>query len=277
MDENTAEFQYVQGQMRESFGDLLADFEERNARAIALPNWELDQAYGPHPREVLDMRTADADALGTVIYFHAGYWQSRDKSQFRFLAPSFNALGWHTALINYPLCPDSSVAGIVTSAAKALRYVATQQIERGRLGPIVLCGHSAGAHLAIELALEHAKGICRSPLPIAGVAAISGVFDLQPLAHTSLNKRLNLDLASALASSPSQRVCPGAAPALFIVGETETPAFHAQSQDMVQLWQEQGNTANCTTVVNADHFSVLESIATKDHQISKTMTSWIQV
>jgi len=262
--------------MRESFRDLLADFEKRNAHAVSLPNWVLNQAYGPHPREVLDQRTADVDALGTVIYFHAGYWQSRDKSQFRFLAPGFNALGWHTAWVNYPLCPDARMTDIVASAGKALRHVAAQLLERGRPGPIVLCGHSAGAHLAIELALEQAEGKCRSTPPIAGVVAISGIFDLQPLVQTSLNQRLNLDLASALASSPSQRVGPGAAPAVFMVGETETPAFHAQSQSMARLWQQHGNMAHRITVAGADHFSILDSLTAPDGHVARTMKSWAE-
>ena len=274
MHPNTAEFQYVTGQMRESFGDLLARFEARNAQALAMPDWKLDLPYGPHTREVVDVRRSDAKALGTVVYFHAGYWQSRDKSQFRFLAPAFNAMGWDMALVNYPLCPEVSVADIVASAAQALQKVAAHQSERGRPSPIVLCGHSAGAHLAIELALQQATAT--PPLPIAGVVAISGVYDLQPLLDTTLNTRLKLDAESAKACSPTHRVRPGAAPALFVWGDTETPAFHAQSQDMARLWQRQGNVAQCLAVAHADHFSVLEHITAPDGLVARTLQSWAE-
>lgn len=272
MHPNTAEFQYVTGQMRESFVELLARFEACNVQALTMPGWELDLPYGQHAREVIDVHSSDAKAQGTVVYFHAGYWQSRDKSQFRFLAPAFNAMGWDMALVNYPLCPEVSVAGIVASAAQALKKIATHQSERGRTGSIVLCGHSAGAHLAIELALQQAA--TTSPLPIAGVVAISGVYDLQPLLDTTLNTRLKLDTDSAKDCSPTHRVRPGAAPALFMWGDTETPAFHAQSQDMARLWQLQGNVAQCSAVAHADHFSVLECVTAPDGLVAKTLQSW---
>lgn len=272
MHTKTAEFQYVTGQMRESFGDLLASFEARNAQAMAMPGWELDLTYGTHAREVMDMRACDAKALGTVVYFHAGYWQSRDKAQFRFLAPVFNDMGWDMALINYPLCPEVSVAGIVASVERALQKVASHQSERGRAGPIVLCGHSAGAHLAIELALQHAAAT--APLPIVGVLAISGVYNLQPLLETTLNTRLKFDANSAQACSPIHRVRPGAVPALFLCGDTETPAFHGQSQEMARLWQLQGNVAQCSAVAHADHFSVLEHISAPDGLVAQTLQSW---
>lgn len=274
MTQDTAEFQYVAGQMRESFGHLLADFEQRNTRALALPNWQLDVSYGPHAREVMDVRPSDAQALGTVVYLHAGYWQSRDKSQFRFLAPAFNAMGWDTVLVNYPLCPEVSVANIVASVAQALRQISIQQTERGQTGPVVLCGHSAGAHLAIELALQAAAGLSTKLLPLAGVVAISGIFDLRPLVQTSLNQRLQMDATSALACSPALRVQTGAAPAMFVVGESETSAFQAQSQDMARLWALQGNTAQCVTVNKADHFSVLEQVAAPDGLVAQTLRSW---
>ncbi len=272
MHQNTNEFQYVTGQMRESFGDLLASYAERNAQAVALANWQLDVPYGPHARQVMDVRPADTPALGTVVYFHAGYWQSRDKSQFRFLAPCINAMGWDMALVNYPLCPEVSVADIVASAAQALQQVAIDQSDRGRKGPIVLCGHSAGAHLALELALKNLAG---SPaLPLAGVIAISGVYDLEPLLGTTLNTRLKLDADSARACSPMHRVLPGAAPALFVWGDTETPAFHAQSRDMARLWEIQGNKVQCEAVASADHFSVLEKTISADGLIAHQLRAW---
>lgn len=271
MDQKTPEFQYVKGQMREHFGSLLSSFDQRNVEALALPGWELDVPYGGHTREVLDIRPAGPEALGTVVYFHAGYWQSRDKSQFRFLAPAFNTLGWHMALVNYPLCPDVTVAGIVESALRSLQKVVHHQRQRKRAGPLVLFGHSAGAHLAVELALltDHP-----SPLPIVGVVAISGVFDLQPLVHTSLNERLKLDASSAKDCSPLFRARKGLAPAVFIVGETETAAFHIQSQDMARQWQIQGGDARMQAVAGADHFSVLEHIATSESLVDRTLQSW---
>lgn len=268
MSPESAQFQYVTGQMRESFGPLFAAFEERNTQALALGGWQLDVPYGPHAREVFDLRQAP-EARGTVVYFHAGYWQSRDRTQFRFLAPAFNALGWDMALVNYPLCPEVSVAQIVESAATALHKVQAHQASQGRSGPLVVCGHSAGAHLAVEMALRHAG----TPV-VAGAIAISGVYDLRPLRETTLNDKLKLDAAQAQACSPALRARAAAAPALFILGQTETAAFHTQSQDMARQWQQQGNTADCVAVPGTDHFSVLEGLGDPNGQVAQALRSW---
>lgn len=268
-----AQHQYVSGQMRERFAALFADFETRNAQALALDGWTLDLPYGDHPRERLDLRQVTAPR-GTLLYLHAGYWQSRDKAQFRFLAPAFNALGWDVALANYPLCPEVSVARIVDSAVQALARLRRHQVAQGRSGPLVLSGHSAGAHLAVELALREAGQPASHALALAGVLAISGVYDLRPLVHTTLNDKLQLDAAHALACSPCLRAVPQAAPALFVVGGTETDAFHAQNQAMADAWRAQGNLAQCEVVEGEDHFSILPGLAVPEGPVARQLQAW---
>lgn len=274
MDQDSAEHQYVTGQGRDSFPALLAGFAARSDAARALPGWRLDIPYGPHPRQVLDLKPAAAGARGTVVYFHAGYWQSRDKSQFHFLAPAFNAMGWNLVLVNYPLCPQVGVPQIVASAAQALGRVAAMQADGDLEGPLVLCGHSAGGHLVVELALQEAAAGDGGRRSIRGVIGISGVYDLRPLCGTSLNERLRLDEPAALACSPLLRVHPGAAPALFVAGGGETRAFQDQNADMSRQWEAKGNPARCMTVEGADHFSILDEITAAGGLLDTTLRSW---
>ncbi len=274
MDPNSAEFQYVTGQGRERFPALLAGFATRSEAARAQAGWRLDLPYGPHHRQVLDLKPAGPAARGTVLYFHAGYWQSRDKSQFHFLAPAFNAMGWSLALANYPLCPEVGVPQIVESAALALARVAAMH-DKGELGgPLVLCGHSAGAHLAVELALREPAAGAGRPRRILGVIGISGVYDLRPLCDTSLNERLRLDAQAAAACSPVLRAMPGAAPALFVAGGGETLAFQDQNADMARQWECLGNHARCVTVAGADHFSILDEVTAPGGLLQTTLQAW---
>lgn len=276
MSTDNDQHQYVSGQVRAHWPELLARFDARNAEAGALPHWTLDLRYGPHARETMDLRTSDSRPLGTLLYLHAGYWQSRDKAQFRLLAPAFNALGWDMALANYPLCPEVGVADITASVTLALRQLIAEQSRRQRSGPVVLCGHSAGAHLAVELALQQAQDPQTFAAPIAGVIAISGIYDLRPLRHTTLNERLQLGEASAVANSPVLRARAGAAPALFVLGDAETTAFHRQSLDMARQWQRHGNAAACVRVAQADHFSVLEPLGAPEGLLAQTLRGWAQ-
>ena len=71
-----AQFQYVTGQGRPGFATLLPDFEARSA-AVASAG-VLDIRYGEAARETFDFFPATGTARGLLVYFHAGYWQSRD-------------------------------------------------------------------------------------------------------------------------------------------------------------------------------------------------------
>lgn len=248
------QYQYVQGQARESFAALLADYAAKSDAAVAAGPCQLDLRYGPMERQRFDFFPARGRPRGTLAYFHAGYWQSRDKSGFRFIAPAYADAGIHVALVNYPLCPEVSVATLI-EAAKAC-VPAIRERAAGDV-PLVLSGHSAGAHIAVELALAREAGAAA----IAGVVALSGIYDLAPLVATTLNDKLRLDAASAQACSPLHRVRTGAAPALVAVGAAETPAFVAQSQGFHAAWTAVGNRSGLHIEPGADHFSLLQPFA----------------
>ncbi|MEA3263258.1 MAG: alpha/beta hydrolase [Pseudomonadota bacterium] len=252
----SSQFEYIDGQLRPSQAALFEHYAAENARAVSMGAPELDLAYGPHPRQTLDLFRTAQPRRGVVAYLHAGYWQSRDKSGFRFLAPPLTADGFDAALINYPLSPELDVMAIVTAAAAALPVLA----ELTDQAPLLLVGHSAGAQIAVELAMA-AQG---QASPIAGILSISGVFDLEPLLDTSVNAKLGLDPASARAASPIHRVRPGAPHTLFAVGALETQAFQGQTARMAQAWADAGNVANELTVPDADHFSILTELCRED-------------
>jgi arylformamidase len=250
------QFEYIDGQLRPSHPALFEQFAAQNERAVSECQPELDLAYGLHPRQTLDLFRTGQPRRGVVAYFHAGYWQSRDKSGFRFLAPPLVADGFDVAVINYPLSPELTVMEIVAAAQPALPALAALTGE----APLILAGHSAGAQMAIELAMAQPAATGS----IAGILAISGVFDLEPLQGTTVNAKLALDPASSRAASPLHRVRPGAPPTLFAVGALETQAFQGQTAAMAQAWADAGNVASQVTVPEADHFSILTALCGAD-------------
>ncbi|MFC7734743.1 alpha/beta hydrolase [Roseomonas sp. GCM10028921] len=245
---------YMTGQMRPGHPALIAAFEREGKESVAALRPSLDMVYGPHPRERFDFYVAPGPWRGTLAYFHAGYWQSRDKAQFRFLAPHFVTRGLDVALVNYPLCPDVALPELLASTRRAVLAVLGHAAAAGRGGAgLVAAGHSAGGHIVVELALAHWGG----PSPILAIASLSGVFDLTPLVETPLNERLRLDPATAHALSPVFRVRNGLAPALFAVGGQETSAFLEQNARMRRAWEAAENVAEEYVSPGADHFSLL--------------------
>jgi arylformamidase len=162
------------------------------------------------------------------------------------------------ALVNYPLCPDVRLPALLDSTRRAVPAVLAHASSLGRGGAaLVAAGHSAGGQIVSELTLADWAG----PSPITAVAALSGVYDLEPLLETPLNDRLRLDAPAARAMSPVLRVRAGLPPALFAVGGEETPAFLEQNARMRRAWAAAGNPAEDYVSPGTDHFSLLRDDA----------------
>lgn len=274
--DSAAEHAYVSGQGRPHWPDLIASFVARSEVTAARDDVRLDLPYGPHPRQTYDLVPASAPARGTLIYLHPGYWQMRDKAQFRFLGEVFGAMGFDTVIANYPLAPDRGVTEI-TEAVRALVPVARDdtRARHGRDLPLVAAGHSAGAHLAVELALTDPAQWGLPISPIAAVLALSGVYDLEPLVETSLNAKLALTPETARAASPVHRAERAACPALFVVGAAETPAFLAQNRDMAAAWRRIGAAAIEREEPEADHFTLIARLADEKTALSNAVATFL--
>ena len=162
------------------------------------------------------------------------------------------------AVINYPLCPDVTLAELT----QAVRGAVPALLATSNARSVIVAGHSAGAHLAVELAMTDWAARGGEATPIAGIVGLSGVYDLQPLLATPLNERLRLDPASAAAASPLDRITSGLPPALLAVGGAETAAFADQTARMAAAWRLAGNIARVVVDPGADHFSLLRGFTT---------------
>jgi len=268
-----AQHEYVDGQGRAWFPELLAGFQRDSDEAARSQAARLDQAYGPHPRQRLDIFPSPAPARGVMLYLHAGYWQSRDKALFRWLAPAFGQRGLHVVLANYPLCPEVTLPALVEALRPALAAAHAAEPAWAAL-PLVVAGHSAGAHLASEFGLSECGPPAGRAGHVAGVWAISGIYELEPLRHTTLNERLRLDGPLARRMSPLHRVGRAGMPAVWLVGGGETLEFLRQNRAMHLAWQAQGHWSACVEAPGADHFTVLQRWATLDDGLDAVFDDW---
>ncbi|HEY5720154.1 MAG TPA: alpha/beta hydrolase [Gammaproteobacteria bacterium] len=241
---------------------ILADWAERSASLRARLAGDCDLAYGSDALERLDWFPAPGPAPRPLaLFIHGGYWRSLDKRDFTFLVPALHALGADAVLVNYTLCPAVSVAEIVEQNRRALLWVRAQSGPRGA-DPhrLFLVGHSAGAHLVAMLFATDWEGLgaAAAGSAIRGGLALSGVFELEPLRHTSINVEARLDGATAAALSPAWLPPRVPAPLALALGADESAEFHRQGALLAQRWP---NCAAPEQVPGAHHFSVLEGLA----------------
>ena len=191
-----------------------ARYEAESAALRARWSGRLDLSYGPTPRQAIDLFLPDTPGAPLLVFIHGGYWQSRDRKDFSFVAGPLVERGAAVALIGYDIAPtvrmDAIVAQIRTGLAWLWRHAPDHGCDAARF---YLAGHSAGGHLA---AMALATQWPTFGLPedvIKGVCAISGVFDLEPIRLCYLNEVVGLDADEARRNSPihqpAARALPG--------------------------------------------------------------------
>jgi acetyl esterase/lipase len=143
-------------------------------------------AFGPGARDRLDVyqpATASAQPLPVIIFWHGGGWTDGQKGFYRFVGAALAQLGYVTILPNYRVYPQVRFPAFLDDAARAVLWVQQHAADYGA-DPhrIVLMGHSAGAHMAAMLAVNHSylQRAGADPHDIIGLIGLSGPYDLKP-------------------------------------------------------------------------------------------------
>ena len=235
------------------YGPFSVAYRQRSLAALASVPVRRDLAYGPGREETLDVFPAPPEPDGRpaplVMFLHGGYWQELSKLDASFAAPGLVASGVALAAVDYTLAPEASMERIVDQATRSVGWLRANAASLG-VDParIVVTGHSAGAHLAAKAAERLPDGT------IAGLVLIGGVFDLRPIARTSINDPLRLDDAEAIRLSVTPRA--GLPPAAVVWGVDETTEFRRQSRELTAAWRAAGNEAIGIEVDGRHHFDL---------------------
>jgi arylformamidase len=205
--------------------------------------------YGEGERCVMDL--FEASAGPAMMFVHGGYWQALDKSFFSHMAIGLNTFGVSVAVPSYDLCPNVRIGDIVEQIRAACAALAR---ETG--APVIVAGHSAGGHLAACMLATEAH--------VPAAYAISGLFELAPLIHTSINSALRLDEEEASALSPLFWPAPAGKVLDAVVGGDESGEYLRQSAAIVASWGEDGVETRYEEIDAANHFTVIAPLADAD-------------
>lgn len=228
----------------------------RDAAAYRAQRAPRVMSYGQGVRHRIDFFAGDTEGP-IVVFIHGGYWQALDGSSFSHCARGLNAHGISVAIPTYDLCPDVTVQAIIDQMRAATCALA-------KLGQrLVISGHSAGGHLAACMLATHWPAV-DTALPhdlVIAAYAISGLFDLVPLAGTSINKALRLDDESANVVSPLFWTPPKGASLDAVVGERESAEYFRQSRTIVEQWGRAGVATQFGVIADANHFTAIAPLS----------------
>jgi acetyl esterase/lipase len=148
-------------------------------------------AYGPAAANRLDVYLpAHGAPSALVVFFYGGGWNSGDKANYRFVGAALAAAGIATVIPNYALYPKARFPQFMRDAAAAVAFARAHAHEWGAdPARLFLMGHSAGAHIAVLLALdqEYLHQVGGDARWLRGVVGLSGPYDFLPFTDAYLN------------------------------------------------------------------------------------------
>ncbi|WP_305989056.1 alpha/beta hydrolase [Roseibium sp. MMSF_3544] len=249
------------------FSDVIADFafwsDWRDKASLEVGrNVPFERVpYGDHDRQWVEI--ADCGGSGgqlVPVFLHGGYWRALTAEGHRCCMTGLSAFGPKCGNVEYRLMPDFRLADLVSDATAAVTALAGIFPESSKL---LLVGHSAGAHLAVSAALN--PGLAGR---IAGVVAMSGVYDLAPVARSFLQDEIGLTEEEISTHSLIGKQ-PGT-PLICVVGGRETDEFQSQSRKMAE-----SVGAAHLRVRGAHHMNILSDLNSAKSPLIEALGLWL--
>jgi arylformamidase len=233
-----------------------------------------DIAYGTHERQRVDIFGAEdgpasASEKPLIMFIHGGYWKTLDRSLFSHLAAGANAHGFDVAIPSYRLAPETEIAGIISDIRNACLFLWKKYKRR-----LVVCGHSAGGHLAACMLATDWPAAGGPERLVASGLGISGLYDLRPLIPTSVNDVLNLNDQTARTVSPLLWPAPAAGSRFQAwVGSHESDEYLRQSQTLAACWTGAGVDCAWRASPGDNHFTVVRHLSGADSDMTKAVVN----
>lgn len=226
-----------------AYPQIVTEHEDRAAFNRFAPNPSSEIHYGSGPDQLLEIYGAGQP---TMAFIHGGYWRPEyDRLHARpAVAELARALDSSVAHIEYrriPGDPDASIDD-VTSAVQSLRNLTGT--------PIVLIGHSAGAHLAF--CVQH-----KIPDSVAAVIALAPVSDLVMAQAMNLGDGAVTDFLGGLANDR-----PDLDPRTFMEKQTSITVIHGDADIRVPVEMSRNlDVDEYLELFGVGHFELIDPIS----------------
>jgi acetyl esterase/lipase len=206
-----------------------------------------DIAYGPDPRQRLDVYTPETHgprAAPVLVFFYGGGWTSGRRQDYGFVGDALASRGFVTVVPDYRLAPQNPYPDFVQDAASAVRWAHDHAAAYGGdPDRIVLAGHSAGAYLALMLAMDddflRAAGVDFSI--IKGAAGLSGPYDFYPFDVESSRLAFGKYPDPQATQPITYANRPHRPPVLLIQGENDKLVAVKNSVNLARVLKQAGN------------------------------------
>jgi arylformamidase len=262
-DQSALDAQYNNRARVPDHDDIQAGYQARAKTVLEKFETRLDVSYGPSAEEILDVYLPENAAGAPInVFLHGGYWFSRHKNDFRFLAQSLTRAGAAMVFVNYALVPSVDLDELVRQCRAAVAWTyENADTFGGDAGRIYVSGWSAGGQLtAMMMATDWLTFANDLPADLVkGGAAISGIYDLEPIRLSFMQETLGFTPDQVERNSPLGLTPATSAPLIVAVGGDEADEFLRQSETFAAAWREREGGQACDLMIlpGLNHFTIL--------------------
>ncbi len=264
------------------FDAIMAETAARSREMTARAELRADIAYGPSPRERMDLLLPPDPARGAPIhlFLHGGYWRAGSKEDHRLVAAPVLAAGGIAAIATYDLMPVTRLGRIVAQARAAARHLVAIAPEfGGDPARFTASGHSAGAHLASYLAATGPEDTGPEEptpdlAPVSGLLLVSGIYDLSGIPGSFLKDEAGMLAEEARAWSPLTSAQTSGPLRIITRGENETAPFQDQAESMAQLVAGKGG-AELRREQGLNHLTIVLALADPLHPLGRRLADLV--
>ncbi len=227
---------------------------------------ERGESYGSLPRQRLDIyRPEQGEGDGPVaIFVYGGSWQSGDRSIYAFVGSALAARGITTVIPDYRLYPDVRFPAFVDDAALAYAWTARHVAAGcGRKRPIVVIGHSAGAHIGALLTLDRSyleRAGERLPRPSAFIG-LAGPYEFDATTWPTTKEIFTTTARTPDLARPIAFVRRGAPPMLLIHGLADDVVEPKATRAFAAALHRAGVAVEKDEIEGLGHVGVVKAIA----------------
>lgn len=216
--------------------------------------------FGPNVRQRLDIYAPRQGSAGrpVLVFFYGGNWDSGDRADYGFVGRAFAALGYVTVIPDYRHAHEQPYPAFMADAGAALAWVRENVAAHGGdPARIIVAGHSAGAYIAVTLALDPRWGAADR---IGAAIGLAGPYDFLPF-DSPVTERTFGHAVDLPATQPVNFARLDAPPLLLITGDADTVVRPRHSAVLAARLREAGGDAALILYPGISHTGPLKAIA----------------
>ena len=225
-------------------------------------------AYGKGPRQQLDLYVPNSVAANgpgahvpIIVFFYGGHWQGGERADYAFVGEALASRGFVVAIADYRVYPDVTFPAFVEDGAAAVAWIRRNAPRHGGdPSRLVVAGHSAGAHIAMLVALDRDYlAAAGEPEAVAAAIGLAGPYDFLPLTSDRLKAVFGPDRLAR--TQPIRFVRADAPPLLLLHGADDTTVSPGNAQRLAARVRAAGGRVDLKLYDGIGHIGLIARLA----------------